>query len=994
MTRPLPLFVFGKFISSLKFWGCIFFILFYSLGTHGQNTTIDSLLREYENTENLGEKVSLHKVILREYLGGDLQKAEAHNLSLIRYGERMDNDSIIYYGSLYMGYVKKIKAEFDSALIYLNTSLEKAQKLGDVEKEIESNGFLGDVYLYRDNKEKGFSIARKSIELAQSIDNFSLIGDSYFSLAMAYGRYNMHDSSLFYYQLADSVYIKMEEPDINHAIALSNMGTIHLMQKNYPKSKALFRRCLSMSKSLNHTFSENMSYFRLAELYDQLEQPDSTRFYLNLCIPFFESQKIIHRLAESKMLFGSSLIDEGKAGDAESYIRESLGYAVQMQDSSKMSECNELLGRIYEQLNDFKRAIKHYSKAFSLAQKTELLQIQKEASRGLSVAYEQENDLQKALDYSKVFKKLDDSLSNLRKEEKVLELQEKYENAKREKEITALNSEKNLIEQKRRNQLLIFLFSLVSVLALTIVVWTLYRARSIKNKKLKEVDKIKNKFFGNISHELRTPLTIIKGLSQNLVDEGRLDKEDEEKVDDIKKNANRLDFLANQILTLNAIDSNSLQINLVQSDIIKFLKEYILLFKSFTRSNDQELILKIHCDKLIMDFDPNHLQTILNNILGNAIKFSPESSEITVDISKHSQELLIQVKDEGPGIPESKIKDIFNRYYTQSHSERDGLGIGLSLVKELTEEMGGAVEASQNKKIGATFLVRLPIKSEGASAQPIELHMPFVEKRTSRDIEKSASGKRDKTILIVEDDIGIQNYLKSLFQNEYNCRAASNGSEALETINESPVDFIISDLVMPRMDGITLCKKVKGDIRYSHIPFIMLSAKNADKEIRESYEAGADLFLSKPFDKRRLEIIIENLIEKQEKLKTYFSNLLRKPEDDLETEEEFIGEKDYDFIISIQEWALRESENSSVSDLTKKMGMSRTSLHNKIKALTGRSTTEYVNWIKIERSKELIQSNNYSLKEIAYRLGFSDPSYFSRVFKNISGQSPSDFSNK
>jgi len=792
--------------------------------------------------------------------------------------------------------------------------------------------------------------------------------------------------------MADSVYSKTADLDINHAVALSNMGTIHLLQKNYEKAETFFRRSLHMSKRLKHAFSEKMSYFRLAELFSQIGAPDSTRHYLKQCIAFFDDQNITHRIAESKMHFGVSLIDDGRLGEAETYIQEAIGYANLMQDTSKLAECHELMGRVNQQLGRHKKAITHYSTALSMAEQTELLPIQVEASSGLSNAYEQKGAPFKALKYARDFKRLDDSLSTLRKQERVLELEEKYESAQQEKKISNLSAEKSVLEQKRKNQLLTFLFALFSILAVSIVIWTMYRSRSIKNKELKKVDRIKNKFFGNISHELRTPLTIIKGLSQDLINDGRLSEVDEARTKTISKNANRLDFLANQILTLNAIDSNALQVEMVQSDVIRFLKEYILLFKSFTRSNHQELKLQIHCNELVMDFDPNHMQTIVNNILGNAIKFSPENSEIKVDISKEGQQLLIQIEDEGPGIQETELQDIFKRYYTKDDVGREGLGIGLSLVKELTEAMGGGVKASSKNSRGTTFGVYLPIRNKGGAASDLELQMPFVEGSSSSAAEPLPAVFRDQTILIVEDDIDIQNYLKSLVQDKYSYHVASNGLEALSILEEKPIDFIISDLIMPKMDGKELCKVVKEDLRYSHIPFIMLSAKNTERDIRESYKVGADLFLAKPFDKRRLVIIIKNLIEKQERLKTYFSSLLRKPQYELDSESEWVGEKDYEFILSIQEWALGQNKNDSVSGLTKKVGMSRTSLHNKIKALTGRSTTEYLNWVKIEKSKEMIRSKNYSMKEIAYRLGFSDPSYFSRVFKNMTGQSPSEFS--
>lgn len=494
------------------------------------------------------------------------------------------------------------------------------------------------------------------------------------------------------------------------------------------------------------------------------------------------------------------------------------------------------------------------------------------------------------------------------------------------------------------------------------------RLAESESQKLREVDDFKNKFYQNITHEFRTPLTVIIGMAESL--ESKASKM-------IKRNANQLLKLVNELLEIGKIESNYTNLELSSKDIVKFTKYCMESLESLAKHKEISLRFQSDIDNLIMDFDVEKMQLVLNNLLSNAIKFTPVNGTIDVSVSSINNLVKISVKDTGIGISEENTEHIFERYFQEKKNQSvKGSGIGLALSRELIKLMNGSIVAKNNDDKGACFTITLPITNDAV----------YIQENTNLDttplIENTA--KDDETIiLVIEDNEDVLTYISSVLNPLYKVVSAPNGKAGYEKSVELIPDLIISDVMMPIMDGYEACKLIKSDFRTNHIPVIMLTAK-ADIESKISgLHIGADMYLTKPFNAKELLACVENLIEIRENLKKKYSQIV--------TAKEANSEKlTNEFLISIKNLILDNLSNGDfgINEICKEMGVSRTQLHRKLKALSGLSTSIFVREIKLEEGHKLLLNTEMTISEIAYSIGFSSPDYFSKLFTQKFNSSP------
>jgi len=385
--------------------------------------------------------------------------------------------------------------------------------------------------------------------------------------------------------------------------------------------------------------------------------------------------------------------------------------------------------------------------------------------------------------------------------------------------------------------------------------------------------------------------------------------------------------------------------------------------------------------------------------LSNAIKFTPEKGIVTVKLIVENKHLCIKVTDTGTGIAAKHLPNIFNRYYKTFDIDNNlGSGIGMALTKELVLLMQGRIEVQSVVNQGSQFYIWLPITTK-AKERELNYTLPFVNTNIARLEDKNETkkinipeAKNNRSLLIVEDNVDIRIYLKQLLQDSYHIYTASNGKEAITIAQNKNIDIIISDIVMPKMDGFELCKQIKQNAKTSHIPFVIVSARTMIDAKIKAYKLGADAYLYKPFNEQELLLIIKNLLLKQQQQISYFSNLLQLKT--AHTQNIGINKLDIDFIKAIQEYALHKNQNLSIDELAKKLATSRTQLHRKIKALTGKSTTNYINYVRVEKAKNILITTTLQISEIAYEVGFDSPTYFSKTFKKLESVSPKVFREK
>jgi signal transduction histidine kinase/ligand-binding sensor domain-containing protein/DNA-binding response OmpR family regulator len=524
-------------------------------------------------------------------------------------------------------------------------------------------------------------------------------------------------------------------------------------------------------------------------------------------------------------------------------------------------------------------------------------------------------------------------------------------------------------------------------------------------EKLEEIDHMKSRFFANISHEFRTPLTLILGPAEKVLTNCK-DENSLKQAGIIRKNANRLLDLINQLLDLSKLEAGKLKLKASNSNLSSFIKGIVMTFESIAETKDITLKIRLEKEDVEAYFDKDKMQKILSNILTNAFKFTPEGGKITVRlIETNSNSVIISVCDTGIGISKKDIPKLFDRFYQADNShtrEHEGTGIGLSLTKELVELHRGKITINSIENEWTEVSIELPLgKNHLKDDEIIECFDAVKEfsdvldedylTDTAEELSEKALDSEKNVVLLVEDNADVREYIRESICNEYQIIEAVNGEQALRKADKIIPDLIISDVMMPKIDGIELLKRLKSDSKTSHIPLILLTAKSAQSDKLEGLAIGADAYLTKPFDINELQVRIKSLIEQRRKLQLKFSSgdfIPKREEKKLnKLDEQFMNK-----LMGIIDLHIAEEE-FSIDQFGKEAGMSRSQVHRKLKALTGRSPSQYLRLIRLSRAKNMIEDQRGTVSEIAYSVGFSSPAYFSRCFKSEFGYSPSDLVN-
>jgi signal transduction histidine kinase/ligand-binding sensor domain-containing protein/DNA-binding response OmpR family regulator len=523
-------------------------------------------------------------------------------------------------------------------------------------------------------------------------------------------------------------------------------------------------------------------------------------------------------------------------------------------------------------------------------------------------------------------------------------------------------------------------------------------------QKLEELDRIKSRFFTNISHEFRTPLTLILGPAEQILS-NHTDEMVKKNAGLIKKNANNLLNLINQLLDLAKLDSGRLKLRTSKQNIVPFIKGLVMSFESLATINSIKLKLNLPYKELLVYFDKEKLQTTLKNLLSNAFKFTPNGGEIELSLTETlDNSVEIKLRDTGIGISETELKKIFDRFYqvNSAHTrEHGGTGIGLSLAKELVELHHGNISVASQPGVGTEFKIILPLGKEHLyDEEIIETEINYEPEEINIDknyvVPLSATSHSDENthlnkniILIVEDNDDVREFIKDSLGDEYHFEEAANGEEGIKKAEEIIPDLIISDIMMPKIDGNEMSRRLKTDQKTSHIPIILLTAKSGQENRIEGLETGADDYLTKPFDAKELHIRINNLINLRKKLQEIYSTdklaALPRGKNKLKG----IDAQFMDRILKVIEEHISEEE-FTIENFGNEVGMSRSQMFRKIKALTGKSCSVYLRSIRLAKAKTMIQNREATISEIAYSVGFGSPSYFAHCFKEEFGYPPSE----
>lgn len=535
----------------------------------------------------------------------------------------------------------------------------------------------------------------------------------------------------------------------------------------------------------------------------------------------------------------------------------------------------------------------------------------------------------------------------------------------------------------------------------------LYEAEKKSHEQEQELNDERLRFFTNITHELRTPLTLIIGPLEDMVKSNTLSVKDQHRISVIHQSAVRLLKLINQILDFRKTETQNKKLCVSKGDLAKIVYETGLKYKELNRNQNVLIFIEAE-ENMILYFDKEIIMMILDNLISNSLKYTEKgfirisSRWITENNVKYAQ---IMVEDTGYGIEEEALKHIFERYYQErGKHQASGTGIGLALVNNLVKLHEGSIQVESTVNVGTKFFLKLSADNTYPNALHVEDNNSEINTSNENEprLENNTTdeNKISRPItLVVEDNVDICDYIADAFTDLFDVKTATNGKEGLETAINCMPDIIISDIMMPVMNGITMCQKLKTDIRTSHIPIILLTAKDGNTDKEEGYKAGADSYLTKPFSTSLLQSRISNLLAQRRSLYEHFSiktenNGNHSFEEKKTIINESISKLDKEFLDKITNSiieGLAASENIDINMLSNIMCMSSSTLYRKIKALTGLSTNEFIRKIKMQLAEKYLLEGKYTISEIAFKVGINSNVYFRQCFKEEFGMSASDY---
>lgn len=578
---------------------------------------------------------------------------------------------------------------------------------------------------------------------------------------------------------------------------------------------------------------------------------------------------------------------------------------------------------------------------------------------------------------------------------KVLLLQNE-EMMKQRSRLSDLNSKVDIyLAQYNHQKIYMLLGGVIIALLIGLIVY-IYRTIILRRELEEQATNAKLQFFTNISHELRTPLTLIADPIEHIVNDENLTKQQRNMLQIVEKNVSILMRLVNEILDFRKIQNKKMELTLSEFELTHYLKEWARTFESIATKRKIK-VESITPAPIHLCADIYKVERICYNLLSNALKYTSEGGSITIKAKSTDETVEICIKDTGKGIAKEDIKHIFDRFYQVRNSNKDGTGIGLAIVKAFTELQGGTAKVESEVGKGSEFTITLPKRVAGDNFQPAEetyTMNDFLDESsavtdisTENKVSKITSDRQEDKprVLVIDDNADIRAYATALLGDEYDVMEASDGSEGLKKAVREVPDVVVCDVMMSGMDGLECCKYLKSDSLTCHIPVILLTAKTLDEHRAEGYAYGADAYLTKPFNGNVLKARIKNLITNRKLMKIVFGNDAQQ-----EPMEAVAQSAESQFVEKFRTIIQGNLGNSdlNVETISHEMGISRAQLYRKIKSITGISPNDIIREARMKRADRLLETTDKSVSEIAYEVGFSSPSYFTKCYREFFGRTP------
>lgn len=752
---------------------------------------------------------------------------------------------------------------------------------------------------------------------------------------------------------------------LGQAINYANLGSLLESQEKIDSARWYYKRSMQLNQKAGSRLGIALCWIHLGGLEEKAGQWDQAIAKYQHAEEILRSVGDQWHWMEAAISLIRANIDKGDLSMASHYMKEAEPVAQQLGAWQELEALYHEKSRMCSKRGDSEQAFMNYKK---------------------SQAYR-------------------DSLVSEKKIQHIQNIRIKYERESKEQQMLAMQRD---IEQERRIKKVFLLSGLCIILLCAVIIvflWYVIRIRSKNHKMQVQIQRAKDHFFMNITHEFRTPLTIILGFGRQMTDGTLVTKEELKKAGGmILRQGNGLLDLVNQLLDIAKERSFVDQPPYRHGDAVTYIRMLAECHQILAQDKNIEFLFTAKQSTVMMDFIPSYLTKIVRNLLSNAIKFTPQHGMVRASVEVEKNKLKLVVRDNGQGIPSDDIPYIFDLFYQAQNPSADvGSGVGLALTKQLVEAMNGTIEVESKVGVGTTFTVSLPLKAtrQDAVIKPIETYeqeSPNYNQEPEESIEESEESieepettqKNAVSVLVVEDNADVARYIGMQIRHKYQLYFAHDGVEGLEKALSLMPDLILTDLLMPRKDGLEMCREIKMSEVLNHIPVIMITARSTDADKLMGLEAGADAYLVKPFSADELKLRIRNLIKQREVMREKYALSSNVHVNNMTA----LNKLDKEFLHKFIDYVYVHMNNGTVSveSVAADLCMTPKQLRSKIVAITGENPSAYIQKIRLEKAQRMLQVEpNMSIGEIALKCGFEDFAYFSRVFKKKYGVMPSQY---
>jgi len=859
--------------------------------------------------------------------------------------------------------------DFNKSLQYAEEALKSAETI-EFQRGIATACFRqAHCYWALGDSERAIEKALRAVAIAEKENLINVLAETYRILAVSYRDQQELGKAVWYIRRAETIATQQKNWDLL-ARVYNLAGVIDQTRELTDSALAYYTKSLLVTNEhITSKFHVSQVLSNIGEIYLD-DNPDRGLQYFNKALA--SARETRNKSAEAGIMadIGRAYIKKKKYGDANLYLQESL----------------------------------------TLSRKLGLKRVSRHVYYALVDLRLREGKTTEAFNYMRAYYDVRDSLLNGSKTRQIVELETRFEKEKQEQRIQLLEQEKT-IQQLWTNVLIVG--SLLLVITL-VIIYRLQKLRAAKssqlletqqalNEKLKETDTLKSRFIANISHEFRTPLALILGPVEEQLRSVKLPAGQRKNLSMIQRNAQRLLSLVNQLLDLSKLEAGKMELSVQQGSLGEFLQVLTASFDSLADHKQISFTKNIGSLEAQVGFDADKVEKIVNNILFNAFKFTPAGGKVifSFHVFVGKKEVMLSVADTGRGIPKNEQANIFSPFYQLKNDGEEGqpgTGLGLSLVSELVRLYGGTITLRSELNEGTCIDVLLPIleptKVPESSQQLISERVDKVITAAEETLPAiDAIGDEQDSILIVEDNTELRNFIASGFRHQFTILSATNGEEGYDMATVHIPDLIISDVMMPKVNGLDFTNNIKTDERTCHIPVILLTARADSASRIEGLKTGADDYLAKPFSMEELQVRVRNLLDLRRRLaENLRKELSSQPQAAPEALELSLDQKFIERVKSVIGANIGNS-NFSVELLAAEMNLSRAQLFRKVKALISTTPSDLINDLRLQRAAYLIRAKADNVAQIGYAVGFNEQSYFSKRFRKKYGVSPTEYSN-